>query len=399
MKPNYSHRMHHIPTSFIREILAYANKPGVISFAGGIPEEQIFPYEEIQFSMNEVMRKNATRGLQYGLTEGNTDLRELIAMDYRKKGIPITSEHILITSGSQQGLDLVAKLFLNKGDRVLLEAPSYLGAIQCFSQYECEFDEILLHPDGPDLDVLLEKIWEQTSSHAFMYMVPDFQNPTGYQYTLEKRKQVGEILKRANCFILEDRPYAELNYGEESLPEMLQLFPDQTIQLGSFSKILTPGMRTGWIAAPLEIIKRLKLLKQASDLHSNGLVQEIILDLKSRGVIERHLPLIKKVYQSRRDAMCSELSLLSDFLDFEIPNGGMFCWASLKNGTAEELNWKCIQQDLVFVPGHHFYATNKNEKTIRLNFSKNEESVIRKGIQILKESYSQESTNVRTLLK
>lgn len=379
-----SERIKHIPTSFIREILNFASSSGVISFAGGIPEESLFPVSEIKQSVDNILSRNPYRALQYGPSEGHSLLREHIALEYQKKGIPFTKENILITNGSQQGLDLIGKLFLNKGDYALVEAPSYLGAIQSFSQYECNFGEVALEPDGLHIPSLEEQIWER--NYKFMYMIPDFQNPTGYQYSLEKRKHTGEILMRKGIPIIEDRPYAELSFENQSLPSMLELFPESTIQLGSFSKILAPGLRIGWIAGPQKELQILKLLKQASDLHSNGLSQEIVFDLIQRKVVEHHIPSIITLYKERRDIMCQQLTKqLSDELSFSKPNGGMFCWATLKNTTSEKLLKDCMKEKLVFVPGHHFFTNHKSENTLRINFTKSKPEEIIRGIQIMKE--------------
>ncbi|MFN8416953.1 MAG: PLP-dependent aminotransferase family protein [Cytophagaceae bacterium] len=380
----FANRIQQIPTSFIREILQYANQPGVISFAGGIPEENLFPVKEIQESTQRVLMNQSTNALQYGPTEGSLALREQIVQRYKTKGVQLTADNILITSGSQQGLDLIAKLFLEKDRHVIVEAPTYLGALQCFSQYECKFDEVPLLPDGPDTDELKYLLWASHKQVAFMYMIPDFQNPTGVQYSLERRKALGNIMQYYAKWMIEDAPYVELNYGDEQLPSMLELFPENTIQLGSFSKVWAPGMRLGWIAAPTIIIQQLKLLKQASDLHSSSFVQEIMLDVLQNGGIDDHINKIREVYGERRNAMVEALQECSDFLDFESPNGGMFCWAEMKEGNAEAFNRMCIEKKVVFVPGAHFYAKEKNPRTLRLNFSKNNPDMIWKGVEGLR---------------
>lgn len=380
----FANRIQQIPTSFIREILQYANQPGVISFAGGIPEENLFPVKEIQESTLRVLTHRSTEALQYGPTEGSPDLRQQIVLRYKAKGIDLTIDNILITSGSQQGLDLIAKLFLEKDRHVIVEAPTYLGAIQCFSQYECKLDEVPLLPDGPDSDELKYLLWANHKHTAFMYMIPDFQNPTGVQYSLSRRKEIGNIMQYYAKWMIEDCPYVELNYEQKYLPSMLELFPDNTIQLGSFSKVWAPGMRLGWIVAPTMIIQQLKLLKQASDLHTSTFVQEIMLDVLQNGGIDHHIHKIREVYGERRNAMVEALKQCDDFLDLVAPKGGMFCWAELKKGNAEAWNRMCIEQKVVFVPGSYFYAKEKNPKTLRLNFSKNDPETIRRGVTALR---------------
>ncbi|MCU0429857.1 MAG: PLP-dependent aminotransferase family protein [Cytophagaceae bacterium] len=388
MKQNHhqhlASRLQHIPTSFIREILQVAQSPGVISFAGGIPDESLFPIEEITHILSSLNSNRWTRSLQYQSTEGNSDLRKWISRRYQQKGADIHEEQILITNGSQQGLDLIGKLFLNKNTPVLVEGPTYLGAIQCFSQYESRFLEIPLQNDGINIESLKRVLWSEEQHIPFMYLIPDFQNPSGTQYSLEKRQELGNIAQGKEFYLIEDAPYADISFQEERLPSMLELFPEQTIQLGSFSKTLCPGLRMGWIVAPREIIPSLKLLKQASDLHSNGLSQEIIVELLHRNVYDAQMLKIRNRYQHQMECMYELLTPLHEHLNIEKAKGGMFLWARLHRMDSERLLHRCMQENLVFVPGHHFYTKEKDPHTIRLNFTKSSIKEIEKGINLFK---------------
>ena len=271
----FANRMGTTHKSFIREILKVTEDPKIISFAGGLPNLKFFPVKEIANASLKVLEENGENVLQYSTTEGYLPLRECIAERYRKKkGLEVDPDEILITNGSQQGIDLIGKVFLDKGNQIVIERPGYLGAIQAFSMYEPLFQSIPLLDDGIDTD-LLEKTFMRNTIKLF-YAVPNFQNPSGITYSRQRRKDVANILKKHNAIFVEDDPYGELRFIGEDLPSMRAYLEDNTILLGSFSKIITPGLRLGWVCAKKDIMERIIVAKQASDLHSNYLSQRIV---------------------------------------------------------------------------------------------------------------------------
>jgi 2-aminoadipate transaminase len=341
----------------------------------------------------KVLEEDGENVLQYSTTEGYLPLREYIAERYRKKkGLNVDSDEILITNGSQQGLDLIGKIFLDKGNQIVIERPGYLGAIQAFSMYEPIFQSIPLLDDGIDTD-LLERTFRGNRIKLF-YAVPTFQNPSGITYSRQRRRDVANILKRHNAIFVEDDPYGELRFIGEDLPSIRAYLEDNTILLGSFSKIITPGLRLGWVCAKKDIMERIIVAKQASDLHSNYLSQRIVHQYLIDNDIDKHIVKIRDAYKKRRDLM---VSMIAEYFPEEIkytkPEGGMFLWITLPEGiSSSDLVDLAIKENVAFVPGNAFYVDGGGDNTLRLNFSNSDEEKIEEGIKrlanIIKKSLS-----------
>ena len=381
MDEKYSERIKHVPRSFIRDILKVASSTNIISFAGGLPNKKYFPVAELTESTARVMKNHSSTALQYSLTNGLPELREIISSFYLNQGLNIPIENILITTGSQQGLDLIGKTFINENDVVLLEEPSYLGAIQAFSMYRPNFKAIELQSDGINIDK-----WEDSvinDNPKFTYAIPNFQNPTGISYSLLKRKQMAEKAIVNNTLIIEDDPYGRIRFSGEPLPNIYSLAPNNTILLGSFSKIIVPGFRLGWIIANKKIIEKLEVAKQAADLHTDVFVQHIVIDFLKHNDINIHLQKIIKAYKTQADVICKamETHFPSNFT-FTKPEGGMFTWVTMsKNYSSLKVFDEARKKGVAFVPGVPFYIDKKDTNTMRLNFSCTEPDSINEGIK------------------
>lgn len=379
----FSDRIADVPRSFIREILKVAVDESVISFAGGLPNRDLFPVKEIQAATNRLFELAGKDILQYSSSEGHGELREWIAKRYKTRGIDVSPENILITTGSQQGLDLLGKALLNEGDRVIIEEPGYLGAIQAFSVYRSRFCPIPLNTDGIDIDLLKRTLSE--NAIKLYYCVPNFQNPSGISYSTENRKKVADLLKGKKTILVEDDPYGELRFLGEPNPSFHTLLPDNTVLLGSFSKIVVPSFRVGWMVARADIMEKLVIAKQASDLHTNYFGQRIILQYLKDNDIDAHIATIREAYGKQRDAMVS--AIRENFpheTTFTEPEGGMFLWVTLPpRFSAMEVFKKAIVQKVAFVPGDPFYTNKKSVNTLRLNYSSVDAETIRTGIKRL----------------
>lgn len=384
MENIFSDRISDVPRSFIREILKVAIDESVISFAGGLPNRNLFPVKEIRAAADKVLDEYGNEVLQYSSSEGDLELRKWIANRYKeKKNIVVHPKNILITSGSQQGLDLLGKTFLNEGDKVIIEEPGYLGAIQAFSIYKSTFFPIPVDTDGINVDKLEHTVLSY--SIKLLYCVPNFQNPSGISYSEENRRDIAQILKGRNTILVEDDPYGELQFLGKEKPSFYHLIPENTVLLGSFSKIVAPSFRIGWIVAKDEIMEKLVVAKQASDLHTNYFGQRIILQYLRDNNIDEHINKIRAAYGKQRDAM---IESIGEYFPAEIgytrPEGGMFLWATLPEGLpALKVFERAIEQKVAFVPGDPFYVNKKNVNTLRLNFSSVDEETIRIGIKKL----------------
>jgi 2-aminoadipate transaminase len=379
----FSEKVNHIPKSFIREILKITAQPDVISFAGGLPNPSSFPVDSIRQAANKVLAQDGENVLQYAPSEGYMPLRKYIADRYQKKGIQIMADEILITNGSQQGLDLLGKIFIDPGDSILVERPSYLGAIQAFSAYQPNFHSVELLNDGVDTDelsTLLEKV-----NPKFFYSIPNFQNPTGLSYSADKRKTVAGLINRSNTLLIEDDPYGEIKFTQNDNSPIKKFVGSKGILLGSFSKIISPGMRLGWVAADKAIIEKLLVAKQACDLHSNFLSQRIIYQYLLDNDVEKHIQSIIQLYKIQKDHMieCIKTYLPKDVRHTN-PDGGMFVWLTLpEHVSAYQLLDMTTLQKLVFVPGEVFYTDKKFSNTLRLNYTNSNRDEIEKGIKII----------------
>jgi 2-aminoadipate transaminase len=378
----FAHRMNKIPRSFVREILKVTDDDDMISFAGGLPNPQSFPVEAIKDATSKVLTEDGEKVLQYSTTEGYRPLREYIAQRYKKQGLEVEVEDILITNGSQQCLDLVGKVFLDPGDGVIMERPTYLAAIQAFGLYEPEFHSVPLLDDGVDT-AALENILKEEDIKLF-YSVTSFQNPTGITYSADKRKKVAEILTKHDTILVEDNPYGEIRFMGKNIPPIKSQLQD-SILFGTFSKIVSPGMRMGWIVAPPEVMDKLITAKQASDLHSNYFTQRVVYQYLQDNNVDKHIQSIKQLYKSQRDQMVQSIQkYLPEGVNHTSPQGGMFLWVTLPEGMSSmELFELALEEKVAFVPGETFYTENPEKNTMRLNFSNSCEEEIVEGMKRL----------------
>jgi 2-aminoadipate transaminase len=377
----FASRMAKTPKSFIREILKVTEDPRIISFAGGLPSPALIDVEGIAQAAARVLAQDGRAALQYSTTEGYLPLRQFIADRYKKRlGIGVSTDEILITNGSQQCLDLIGKVFINAGDNVAIERPGYLGAIQAFSLYEPRFLPVNLLENG--LDIAMLKNVVKNFQPKLFYGVPNSQNPSGITYSKDNRQDVAEVLGGTGTYFIEDDAYGELNFDGISLPSFREYIPEQTIITGSFSKILAPGMRLGWIVAPGPVMEQIIITKQASDLHSNYLCQRIAYEYLSHTDIDLHIRKIRQVYRQQCGLM---QDLITEQFPADVrctrPEGGMFLWITLPEGISSmDVFDAAIREQVAVLPGSPFYIDGGGNNTIRINFSNSSEEKIREGI-------------------
>ena len=386
MQYRFSKNILNTPKSFVREILKFTQTPEIISFAGGLPNKIYFPVDAIRKATDKVLRSHGQDVLQYTTTEGYDPLREFIADRYKTKGIDIKKDEILIVSGSQQTLDLAGKAFLDTGDPVLIEKPGYLGAIQAFSVFSPRFDVISLGSDGVDSAELEEIIKKQRPK--FFYSNPNFQNPSGLTYSLNNRRMIADVINSTETVIIEDDPYGEIRYLGEHLPPVKKFARDNSILLGSFSKIVAPGLRLGWACAPKPIMEKLIIGKQAADLHTNYFAQRVLYQYLEDNNIDEHIAKIRAGYLAQRTAMVNAMSeYFPKDITYTQPEGGMFLWVTLPEGfSSMELLDVAAKHKVAFVPGEPFYVDGRKSNSMRLNYTCSDEKTIAKGIQQLAEA-------------
>jgi len=376
-------------SSAIREILKVTLRPEVTSFAGGLPAPETFPVDPLRDAFDKVLREVGPASLQYSTTEGHPALREWVAARETARGIPTTTDEVLIVSGSQQGLDLIAKAFIDERAPVLVESPSYLGALQAFGLLGPTFRDIPTDADG----LLPQAIDAQLARDArFAYVMPNFQNPTGRTLTIERRVELAARAREFDFWLVEDDPYGELFYRDQPPPSLRAFAPERTIRLGSFSKILAPGLRIGFVVAPRAMIEVLVRLKQATDLHTATLSQRAACEVLSSALMAEHLPAIRARYASQCAVM---LDSLSQHFPREAvwtrPSGGMFIWVELPatiNGAAVDtthLLARAIERQIAFVPGEPFFAGTPRRNCLRLSFVTVPPERIRAGVEVLGE--------------
>ncbi|QSQ11757.1 aminotransferase-like domain-containing protein [Myxococcus landrumensis] len=377
-------RMSRIKTSAVREILKVAERPDILSFAGGLPAPELFPLEAIADAHARVLAEDGRSALQYSTTEGFAPLREWIATHLGKKGRVCNADQILITNGSQQGIDLVAKVLLDPGDLVIVENPSYLAALQTFGGYEAKFATVESDDHGMRVDDL-ERVLA-THKPKLLYIVANFQNPKGTTLALERRKELVRLAQQHRFLILEDDPYGELRFRGEHLPS-LAAFEDQgvVVSLGTFSKTLAPGLRIGWVAGPKDFVRSLTIAKQSTDLHTATVAQRAVVKLLQNFDYYGHLESLRPVYGERANAMLDALKLhMPQGTSWTHPDGGMFLWAQLPPGlSGDTLLPRAIEQKVAFVPGSPFFATNPRSEFIRLNYSNRPPELIAEGMRRL----------------
>ncbi|MEO4053075.1 PLP-dependent aminotransferase family protein [Solibacillus sp. CAU 1738] len=381
----YSDRILNTPSSFIRNILKVTDASDVISFAGGLPNPISFPLDAIQTSIDRAMKEHGAKLFQYSSTQGYLPLRQYIADKYnRKHGLDISPDDILLTTGSQQALELLAKVLVNKGDGIIIEKPGYLGAIQAFTLSEPTFYPVTLEEDGINLEEL-EKALQQPNV-KMIYTVPNFQNPTGLTYSLEKRKQVYELVSRHDVVLIEDDPYGELRFEGEDLPYIGAGKLENSVLLGSFSKTVTPGMRLGFVITKnKELLTHIETAKQATDLHTNIFAQYVIYDYLANNDFDKHVEKIIDLYKTQSDAMLQAMEkYFPAHVSYTKPQGGMFIWATLNNGqSALDVFQKAMDKNVAFVPGDPFYTDPKGVSTMRLNYTNSTPEMIEEGIKRL----------------
>jgi 2-aminoadipate transaminase len=384
-----------IKSSAIRELLKITQRPEVISFAGGLPAPEVFAVERFQEACQKVLSTKGACSLQYGASEGYEPLREMIARNMARYGIRANIDNVLITSGSQQALDLIGKLLINSGDRVLVEAPTYLGALQAFNVYGAEYVSVPIDEDGLRTESLEASL---RSGPKFMYVLPNFQNPGGTTLSEGRRHELVVQADKYGIPIVEDDPYGQLRYEGEHLPPLIVIDRENlrrdkeylignVIYLSTFSKTLAPGIRLGWMVAPPDVISKFVQLKQGADLHTSTFTQYVAYEVARDGFLDEHVRHIRSVYRERRDVM---LQALSEFFPPEAtwthPRGGLFLWVTLPEGIdCQRLFRAALHENVAFVPGDSFYPRNGHPPTahMRLNFSNAQPEQIREGIRRL----------------
>lgn len=381
-KITLSKRAQGLTSSAIREILKVTERPEVISFAGGLPSPATFPIERIRWACTKVLDEAPQASLQYGPTEGYTPLREWVAKRLSKNGATIRPSQVLITTGSQQALDLLGKVLIDEGSKVLVETPSYLGALQAFSLFQPAYSSMKTDEEGIVTDALTP---EQLAGARFMYCLPNFQNPTGRRMPLERRKALLEKAIAAGVPVVEDDPYGALSYSGEELPSLLSMAPEHVIYMGSFSKVLVPGLRLGYVVAPEELLGKLVQAKQAADLHTPSFTQRVVHEAIQDDFLDRHIPEIRNLYAHQCELMLAALDrYFPATARWTRPHGGMFIWVTLPEGVdSAALLAKAIEQNVAFVPGAPFYANDPQANTLRLSFVTVPADKIETGMQIL----------------
>lgn len=386
----YAQRTQRMKGSAIRELLKLLDQPDIISFAGGLPAPDVFPVEEVKQACIRVMDNNGAQALQYGTTEGYKPLREMIARHTNSTGITVSADNILITGGSQQALDLLGKIFINHGDRILVESPTYLGALQAWNAYGAEYVSVDSDDDGMRTDALEEAL---RTGPKFIYVLPNFQNPTGVTMSLERRLKLIELADRYGVPIIEDDPYGQLRYEGDHIPGVCVLdnqmraqngtYTGNVIYLSTFSKILAPGLRLAWVIAPSEVISKLVTAKQGADLHTATFNQFVAHEVGRGGFLNKHIEHICEVYHERRDVMLDSLAEnMPEGVRWTHPKGGLFLWLSLPEGMSSvDLFKVAVEKERVaFVPGFSFFPNGGGGNTMRLNFSYCIPDMINEGI-------------------
>ena len=390
MPLQFADRLQNIETSAIRELFKLLGKPGIISFAGGFPDPALFDVEGLKMSSEAVLSNNPGPVLQYGATEGWGPLREQISHFMAGKGATVAPDGLIVTTGSQQALDLIGKTMISPGDKVIVEAPTFLATIQCFRLYGAHLIGAPIDADGVDVDRLEQLIAEHQPK--LVYLIPTFGNPSGATLSLERRLRVLEIAARTHTLIVEDDPYGELYFDQAPPPSLLAL-SDQVpgsreylVHCGSLSKILSPGLRVGWMIAPPELLARATMCKQFSDAHTSNLTQAIGAHYLTLGRLDAALGVVRSTYAERARVMAASLQrTLGDAIAFDAPQGGMFFWARLtgaKGGPANaaEFAKRAIEQLVAFVPGAPFYAHDPEPATLRLSFATADVAKIEEGV-------------------
>lgn len=386
----YAHRTQKMGSSVIRELLKLTEQPDIISFGGGLPAPEVFPVKEFQEACNQVLMDHGAQALQYSTTEGYLPLREMIARHNARYSVQVNTENIMITSGSQQALDFIGRLFVNRGDYIVVESPTYLGALQAWNAYGAQYISVRADEHGMVVDELEAAL---RIGPKFIYILPNFQNPSGSTLSLERRKKLIELADKYGVPIVEDDPYGQLRYEGEHIPSVVTLdsryrnehngeYSGNVIYLSTFSKLLAPGLRLAWVIAPQQVIRKLVMTKQAADLHTSSFIQHVAYEVAKGGFLDEHVKVIRATYKERRDVM---IEMMEEMFPPEVtwtkPLGGMFLWGKLpENVDAAEVLKVAIQRKVAFVPGTSFHPNGGGTNTMRLNFSFSNPDNIREGI-------------------
>lgn len=382
-------RTQRMKSSAIRELLKLTEQPDIISFAGGLPAPEVFPYQEFQDACNRVMESSGAVALQYGTTEGYLPLREMIARHTSRYGIEVNADNILITSGSQQALDLIGKIFINEGDRILVESPTYLGALQAWTMYGAEYVTVPSDENGIITDELEAAL---RSGPKFIYVLPNFQNPTGVTIPYERRQQLIELADRYGVPVIEDDPYGQLRFEGDHIPSLVEMdeklhpkngyYTGNVIYLSTFSKTLAPGIRLAWVIASPQVIRKLVVAKQGADLNTAMFNQMVAYEVGRGGFIDKHVRHICEVYHERRDVMLDALDEhMPAGVKWTHPQGGLFLWLTAPESISTvEMFPDAVAQKVAYVPGESFYPNGGGHNTMRLNFSYASPSNINEGI-------------------
>jgi len=391
MKRHTSQRALGTPRSAIRELLKLTEKPEIISFAGGLPDPETFPHEELAEIAADELRGHYRNVLQYGLSEGSRTLRRAVIDWLRTQGLDLSLNQVLVTTASQQGLDLLAKAFLDPGDVIFCGLPTYLGAIQSFSLFQADKIGVPLQEDGMDLDVLEEQIAEARRVSKVLkaiYVIPDFQNPAGITMSLEKRKRLLEIARQEDLLIFEDNPYSQLRFAGEAVPTLKSMDENgRVIMLFTLSKVLSAGLRLAFLIAQEDLIEILLRMKQASDLCTSKLTQHLAARYIKDYGMEDHLRILRERYRAKRDAMIAALEKYmptEEGITWTRPDGGLFLWVRLPEGIdTEEMFPRALEHNVAYIVGSAFYVDGGGKNTMRLSFSVNSEDEIEEGIKRL----------------
>ena len=385
-----SHNAKGMKRSEIRELLKLTRKPGIISFAGGLPAPDLFPIDDIKEMSRIVLEKEGKIALQYGPTEGDNRLREELAKMMNKDGVNIASDHILIVTSSQQGLDLVGKIFVDPGDVVMTSRPTYVGAIQAFHSYGAKMMGVELDQEGTQtalLEAEIAKLAAKGAKPKFIYEIPDFQNPSGITMSLKRRKELIRIAEKYDLIIIEDSPYRQLRFEGKSEPSLIGMNSERVLSLYTFSKILLPGFRLGWMAGPNELIQKAVTAKQSVDLCSSPFNQSILYEYLSRGLLEKQIAIISKAYKEKRDFMLDKMAqhmpkLLG--LKWTHPHGGLFLWVTMPESMdAGEMFIAAVEKQVAYVVGTAFYPDGGGHNSFRMNFSYSSMAEIEEGVKRL----------------
>jgi 2-aminoadipate transaminase len=386
----YAQRMKSVRRSEVRELLKLTEQPGVISFAGGLPAPELFPVGRVEEACLKVLRTQGQQALQYSTTEGYRPLREMIARHTCRYGVNVGPDNILITASSQQALDLIGKVFINPGDHIIVEQPTYLGALQAWNLYQAQYIPVASDDEGMITDGLEGAM---RAGPKFLYALPNFQNPMGVTLSLERRRRIVELADHHGVPILEDDPYGQLRYEGDHLPSIAAIDSDfqkhnghpytgNVIYLSSLSKTLAPGLRLGWIVASEGVIERLVLAKQGTDLHTSTFAQMIAYEVARGGFLDEHVRMLRREYRARRDAMLEAMAAsFPAEVTWTRPSGGLFLWVRFPEGVdAAEVLREAIKQKVAFVVGSAFHADGSGRNTARLNFSNSDPAKIHEGI-------------------